>query len=338
MMKKWLAVWLLLILPFSISCQNKTIDVSNIDIHVNTYDFYKDFHKLDTVTLLQGLSDLQKKYPTYLPFYLDTLAVGTVSLEGDTTNLEGIKIFLTHKDYKALLDTVSIAFPSTEDISKNVITTLKYITYYDTAIEIPTNIFYAVSGLSNMLALSSDNSLTICLDYFLGENFDPYYQISGIPTYTIPRFKKEYAPIMVAQLLYQDVYSFDPFDKDLLSMMIEQGKMQYFLSLVTPTLSPNMRLGFTEQEYEWCEQNEPEIYNFFKSQELLFSKNLNQVKRFVSDGPFTTGMPEDSPGNIGAYIGYKIVKKYMDVTTANWHQLLQEQDAQKILKLSRYNP
>lgn len=335
-MKKLIAV-LMLSLPLWTGCSEKGPDISTIQLNVTAYDFYKDFSALDTARLEAGLEGLRSKYPQYLSFYLDTLAAGTVSLRDSATNAEGIRIFLTHKDYKALLDTVNQAFPSTEDITNSLITTFRYIRYYDTAIAVPDKIYYAVSGLSNMVGLGSNNTLTICLDYFLGENFNPYYQI-GIPEYVIPRFKKEYAPVMAAQVLYQDVYPFEPHDKDLLTMIIEQGKMQYFLSLVTPQVQEHMRFGFTAQQLEWSRIHEAEIYNFFTSNNYLFSKQMQQVMRFVSDGPFTTGMPQESPGNIGSFTGYQIVQKYVKETGADWQTLASETDAQKILKLSKYRP
>lgn len=335
-MKKLITVFMLS-LPLWTSCSDKGPDVSKVQLEVKSYDFYKDFSALDTAHLETGLETLRAKYPQYLSFYLDTLAAGTVSLRDSATNAEGIKIFLTHKDYKALLDTVNMAFPSTEDITKDLVTTFKYIKYYDTTIAVPEKIYYAVSGLSNMVGLGSNNTLTICLDYFLGEDFNPYYQV-GIPEYVIPRLKKGYAPVMAAQVLYQDVYPFEPHDKDLLTMMIEQGKMQYFLSMVTPQVQEHMRFGFTAQQLDWSKKHEAEIYNFFTSNDFLFSKNMQQVMRFVSDGPFTTGMPQESPGNIGSFTGFQIISKYVKETGADWYTLVAEEDAQKILKLSKYRP
>ena len=335
-MKKLIAAFMLS-LPLWTGCRNSGPDISKVQVEVTAYDFYKDFSRLDTAHLEAGLETLRAKYPQYLPFYLDTLAAGTVSLADSSTNAEGIKTFLTHKDYKHLLDTVNQAFPSTDDITESLTTTFRYIKYYDTGIALPDKIYYAVSGLSNMVGLGSNNTLTICLDYFLGENFNPYYQIN-IPEYVIPRFKKAYAPVMAAQVLYQDAYPFEPHDKDLLTMMIEQGKMQYFLGLVTPQVQEHMHFGFTQQQLEWCRAHERDIYNFFTSNDFLFSKNMQQVMRFVSDGPFTMGMPQESPGNIGSFTGYRIVQQYVKETGADWYALVSETDAQKILKLSKYRP
>ena len=61
---------------------------------------------------------------------------------------------------------------------------------------------------------------------------------------------------------------------------------------------------------------------------------------YVNNGPTSTGMPPESPGNIGSWIGWQIIKKYM-------HQhpekklldiLNDKNDAQTFLRESGYRP
>jgi uncharacterized protein YjaZ len=53
------------------------------------------------------------------------------------------------------------------------------------------------------------------------------------------------------------------------------------------------------------------MYNFFIQQNLLFEIDPALTQNFTTDGPTTQGMPEQSPGNIGAFLGWEIVKAYM---------------------------
>ena len=62
--------------------------------------------------------------------------------------------------------------------------------------------------------------------------------------------------------------------------------------------------------------------------------------RYVMDGPSATGMPSDSPGNIGAWLGLQIVEAYMnehpDMTLP---ELVDAPiDAQRFLLESKYKP
>lgn len=312
-------------------------NVANMPLELHVHDFYKDFNQLDTNNLEGSLASLKTKYPDYFNFFLDTLAMGTVGHEDGQTNLDGIRYFLTHKDYRSLMDTVELAFPNTQKITDDISTTLKLIKYYDSSFDVPSQLYYAVSGLSNMVVLGTKDDITVCLDFYLGPNYAPYYQIA-IPDFLSRRFISTYIPINVAQAIYLDKHPFEAYGQDLLGMMIEQGKQQYFLSLVTPKATDDMRLGFSKAQLEWCNSNEKEIYNFFTTKNLLFNKDVHQVVRYVQDGPTASGMPQESPGNVGSFIGYSIIKSYMKETNASLPELLAEKDSKKILKLAKYKP
>ena len=61
--------------------------------------------------------------------------------------------------------------------------------------------------------------------------------------------------------------------------------------------------------------------------------------KFTSEGPFTTALSKQSAPRIGYWVGWRIVKQYMqenpDVTL---EQLMKETDAQELLKKSKYIP
>ena len=66
---------------------------------------------------------------------------------------------------------------------------------------------------------------------------------------------------------------------------------------------------------------------------------MEVVSKFTGEGPFTTGFVKESPARTGVWIGWNIVKKYMDKNAnISLDQLMHETDAQKILSLSKYKP
>jgi hypothetical protein len=60
--------------------------------------------------------------------------------------------------------------------------------------------------------------------------------------------------------------------------------------------------------------------------------------KYVSEGPTTGGFPKESPGNLGQWIGYRIVKSYMEKQPDNLMALMNENDYKKILHDSGYKP
>jgi hypothetical protein len=59
----------------------------------------------------------------------------------------------------------------------------------------------------------------------------------------------------------------------------------------------------------WCKENEGNIWGFI-SQNDIYTQDVDIIQNYIGEAPFTQGMPEVSPGNIGQWIGWQIVKKF----------------------------
>jgi hypothetical protein len=325
---------------FSCKENDKSTDapnVSKVNVAYASYPFYKDIAALDSKNIGAGLYRLKAKYPGFLDFYLDTLVGAGFYHEYNDTN-QFMITFLTHKDYRNLLDTVNKAFPDTKKFDQSLKQVFQYIRYYDTSMAVPQHVYYFVSGLNRFTAVThNDIDLCIGLDMFLGRDFVPYRAI-GIPDFATVRFTADNIPVWAARAIYQNKYPFRQEDKTLLELMVEKGKELYFLEKVVPFTADSLRFGFTGAQMKWCAEHEAMIYNFFIQNNLLFENNLQKIVRFVDDGPTTAGMPPESPGNTGSYIGWKIVRQYAAQHKLSLQQVLEIKDAQKILQGANYKP
>ena len=62
-------------------------------------------------------------------------------------------------------------------------------------------------------------------------------------------------------------------------------------------------------------------------------------KRHVNDGPMTNGMPQESPGNVGSWVGWQIVNQYMkNMGDRTDLPTLLNTPAEEILAKSKYKP
>lgn len=316
---------------------NDIPDTGNIKISYTSYPFYKDLAAIDTNHIGEGLQQLKSKYPGFLDFYLDTMmGFDFRTVYTDTNRM--MHGFLTMKDYRNLLDTVVIAFPDTRKYDDWLQQSFRYIKYYDSTFVLPQHVYYFVSGLRGITAaLQSDQNIGVGLDMFLGQDFFPYQQLNKSSSETI-RMTPENIPVWVCRALYDDKYPFIPEDKNLLGLMVEKGKELYLLEKVTPYLKEEVRFGFTPEQLKWCKEHEAFVYNLFLKNNLLFENNLQKTMRYVSDGPAVPGLPGDSPGNVGSFIGWRIVKQYAERNNISMHQLLETKDARKILEGAGYKP
>jgi hypothetical protein len=312
-------------------------DIDAVTLSYTSYPFYKDFAAIDTQHIGAGLEQLKQKYPGFLDFYLDTMmGFGYQTVYTDSNRM--MYDFLTMKDYRKLLDTVVIAFPDTRKYDEWLKKSFGYIKYYDSSFVVPQHVYYFVSGLRGITAaLQSDQNIGVGLDMFLGQDFFPYAQLNKSSFETI-RMTADNIPVWVCRALYDDKYPFSPEDKNLLGLMVEKGKELYFLEKVTPYLKDEIRLGYTPQQLKWCQENEALIYNQLIQNQLLFENNLQKTMRYVSDGPAQGGLSGDSPGNVGSFIGWRMVRQYAERNQVSMHELLEIKDARKILEGAGYKP
>jgi hypothetical protein len=319
------------------ACHNDTVDLSDIQLPYQSFDLYKDVINIDVQHIGSSLENIKKKYPDFTDFYLDTLlGVGFHGQYSDTNSM--MDSLLIMKDYRNLLDTVKLAFPNTKKYDEALQKTFKYIKYYDSTCVVPQKIYYFVSYLNGMSAvIQNDQTMGIGLDMYLGRNYLPYQQLS-IPAYATLRMTDVNIPVWAARAIFQDQYPFYTDNEDLLSLMIQKGKELFFLEKVNPFIEESLRMGFTKEQLEWCNKNQAAIYNYFQVQQLLYSKVLQKTMRYVLDGPSAVGMPPESPGNVGSYIGLQIIKAYADNSKASVIEILKEKDYQKIFKSANYKP
>jgi len=333
---------LLTVLLYGSSCSSgdKQPDVSQIKISLQSRRFDRALIQSDTNHLGQALQQLHAQYPDFLDFYLDTLmgfGINGHYDDHDSAVMFGFRSLLTYKDYRALFDTVAAHYPDTKAVEQELAKGFQYLKYYYPKYQVP-RITYFISCLGNLGVVNYSGGLGIGLDMFLGEKY-PFYASVGLPAYMYVRFTPEAITPSVFAAVYEDFHPSDMEDKNLLELMVEKGKEQYFLQKVIPYVRPEARLGFTAAQLEWCQKNEGMIYNFFLAKNLMYEKERLKVMRYVADGPSATGMPAESPGNVGTWVGWQIVAAYAAKhPEKNLEQILQEPDAVRILQESRYKP
>jgi hypothetical protein len=298
---------------------DKGPDVSGINLTLNSRRFDKDLYAIDPNNIGAGLTQLKSKYPGFLDYFLDTLmAYNIYGNYSDTVAgiREGLKPFLEYKDFRELQDTVEKYYPDTRDLDEKLTRGFKILKYYFPSHTIP-SILYLNMGLSKWPAFPID-STTMCigLDMFLGDQF-PHYRAIGIPEYLKSHSRRSYIPVAVFSALYRGDHPLMVHEKSLLDLMLDKGREQYFLRKILPGTPDSVVFGFTQAQLDWCEANEALVFNFFIQNQLLYNKEAQNIMPYVTDGPFARGLEpvsnvqKNTPGNIGTWLGYKIVSAYM---------------------------
>ncbi len=121
--------------------------------------------------------------------------------------------------------------------------------------------------------------------------------------------------------------------------MIHKGKLMYFVDALLPNAHDSVKIGYTAKQLDWCERNEAQMWSQLIEHKMLYSNNRMDIVRYTNDGPRTSGFPLESPGKTGVWIGWQIVREYMDkYPETTLPELMKNSDYQQILNDSKYFP
>ncbi len=159
----------------------------------------------------------------------------------------------------------------------------------------------------------TDSVLGVGIEWFIGadhpvvdllaaEAFPNYVKRRMEPAMLVPAALKGW--LMVHYLR-------DAAGEDLLTQLVETGKVSALLDALLPGTAPALKLAFTPGQLAWCEANEFHIWRALVADGQLFSKDPERIAAILNDGPFTNGLPRESPGHIGEWIGLRMVQAYL---------------------------
>ena len=159
----------------------------------------------------------------------------------------------------------------------------------------------------------TDSVLGVGIEWFIGadhpvvgllapEAFPNYVKRRMVPDMLVPAAMKGW--LMVHYLR-------DASGEDLLTQMVEVGKVMVLLEALLPDVGPDLKLAFTSEQLAWCEANEFNIWRTLVSEGHLFSKDPERIPAYLNDGPCPSGLPRESPGHIGEWIGQRMVQAYL---------------------------
>ena len=293
------------------------VDVSGIDVEflVNRYEV--DFYRAN-----QGsLPLLKNKYPYLFPrSFSDSLAISKMS------NKEELDLF---NETQKLYSDIS-------DLGLELMSLFKHIKYYNPKFKSP-NITTMISDIDyDSRVIYADSLLLISLDVYLGKEHEFY---SDYPKYIKENNTKENIIVDIANSISENQI-LPITSRSFIGKMVYEGKKMYLLDLYLPTTSDKLKIGYLEQKLAWAVANEEDIWKYFIERKLLFNTDTKLNKRFLDNAPFSKFYLENdnqSPGRIGVWLGWQIVRSYMQNNDVSLQQLLKINELD-LYKKSKYKP
>tara|TARA_R110000868_G_scaffold98572_5_gene271328 strand:+ start:84 stop:1118 length:1035 start_codon:yes stop_codon:yes gene_type:complete len=307
------------------SCDNeKDIDLSTIKIETDIKRFDRAFFTMDTLNFTQNLAALEQDYPPF--FSAKTEEVFWRNQRKDELQLKLFsqteKLFGDMEKEQAELNQIFKRF------------------YYYFGQEKQFEVYSYISRLDyDYPIIVAPPYCFIGLDMYLGENNDYY---ASLPNYLQFERQAQFLLRDVAFALAENTFGLQVDENKLLNAMIYYGKLLYVTEKLCPFLREDELMVYPPMKMEFCEEHERDMWVYFIENGVLFKSDAELQRRFIDVAPFSkfrTDTDPQTPGGVGRWFGYKIVSAYMEENPdLSLKQLLQEQDAAKILKLSNYKP
>jgi Predicted Zn-dependent protease (DUF2268) len=176
-------------------------------------------------------------------------------------------------------------------------------------------------------------------EMFMGDTF-PLYNMLEVPEFFRRYDSTEQIPAMMVWGYLKSLYDDEKHSKNMLSEAVLGGKIWYTMTQVFPDKNAWDLFGYSEQEWKQMNREEGQIWKHYLDQDMLFQADFGKYKRYFNYGnhTFGAGIPPDCPPLIGNFTGYRIVSEFMKKDSKKLAELWKEADAEKILRISGYNP
>jgi gliding motility-associated lipoprotein GldB len=222
-----------------------------------------------------------------------------------------------------------------EPIRSELTTLFKHVTHYFPKTKTPKVITIIAEMDYNSKVIYADSLVVISLELYLGKNHKFY----EFPKYIKQNFEQRQMMPDVVSSFAATKLNFGK-DKTLLNQMIYYGKQLYLKDLLLPEYTDAEKMGYTSKEISWCQENEAYIWRYFLENDLLYNDEPKLGARFIAPAPFSKFYLEidnESPGQVGAWIGWQIVRSYAENNDIPLDDLL-KMNAKELFEKSKYKP
>jgi hypothetical protein len=345
MLKKGILLHIIIII-FAIgllaACQKSAHqkDLSEVKLTMSSVRFEQDLFNCSSV---MDIEKLALKHPDFYPIYTQSILGSVIMGPNSTSQDVAVELYryIAHKDMDSLYKITQSKYADFEPYRAKLEKASKYIhTYFpDERIERVTTFISAFQYGS--VFDQQHKAFGVGLDMYLGADFEVYKLLDpqSFPAYRVSKFEAErIVPNCIQTFVDYKMGGFE--GTNFIEQAIFEGKKLYLLDLLLPEFSDALKINYTEEQLKWATNQESNMWSYLVEKEVLFNSNKNDYqKHYFNDGPFTTPFGNESAPRIGPWIGWQIVRKYMDKNpNVTIHQLIADKNHQAIFQKSGYRP
>lgn len=297
--------------------EKSVIDVSSIDVNFDVTRFEQRFY----TAAPEDLSTLKSDFPYLFP-EPNPDSIWTAKM------MDEDELFL----YKASQE----VFGDFSNEKMALSELFRHVKYYFPKFKEPRIITILSNVDYDNRIIYADSLMFVSLDVYLGKDHVVY---EDYPNYIKQNFNSTHLLVDVAEQIEAPVLRPSPLNS-YISRIVQEGKKMYMTSLFLPNASHAEIIGYSDNQIQWAEVSESNIWKYFIQKEMLYSNDPTLTDRFIDDAPFSKfylEVDKDSPGRIGVWFGWQIVNSFMEHNDLSLKEML-VLDNEDLFKKSKYKP
>ncbi len=304
------------------SCKRSVLDIEIGEIKITT-----DYINLDSSIYNSNNNELIKNHQFFKKNITDiysyqlgyVLQIGNIS---DTAFIRSIAQYKKDPGIKKIENRIKEKFNNLEKHKLLITDGLKHLKYHFPNGKIPKTIVF-MNSLLQSNAFCTENEIGIGLDRYLGKETDVIKELPNEPFYD---WIKEG---MDVQYLERDAlcswiitHYLEEDHGTLAESIVRWGKIIYLTEASFPNFEKNIIIRYSIEDYNWAIKNELTFWKYLVDKKLLFKNSDLDKANMLKEAPFTIGLPDVSPDRFAQFLGWQMVRNYMNKNKITLEQLI----------------
>lgn len=300
-MKKIIVVIIIIIVTVSCKDNARRDNVHSSSMPIERMDrLVYNYNDMDSTTRFNLIDSMRPGLDIYIPI---------IGLSGDSVDYNvALKMLSASQPVKVFTPDVEIRLKSIEGIEARLGEALPRL--QSALPKTKVSHIYGIVSPYRQSVVTADSIVLISLNLYLGSDYPGY---AGFEDYFKKTREASRIPYDVVEAIVASRYPLDSSkSKTILSKMLYQGVLVHAIMSTIPDAELPMAIGVSDKELEWLKANESAIWDKMIQNELIYSGSEIDAAKLIMPSPSTSIIHYDAPGRVGRYIGYAIVKSYVD--------------------------
>jgi hypothetical protein len=311
-----------LLILTTFSCKRNPLDVDTSDVKLEIQYINLDSLLFNTST--DKLIDLRQQMGQKIPELFDyqigyCMRIGKVV---DTAFVNSIVQYRQDTMIQKLEKEIAQKFSNLSPQKINLTIAFKRLKAHINTAKIPTSIVFQ-NSLFTSSAFCTEKEIGIGLERYLGAQSPIIKSLPGEPFYDWIKIGYDVQYLERDAVLSWVLTHIIPETKgNLAELMIYHGKALYLTEACLPESEKNVIIRYSKEDLKWSQENEYSMWKYLVDEKLLFKTDDLIAKNMLQEGPFTSGLPEKGPDRLGQFLGWVIVKNYMENSETTFEELI----------------